>query len=244
MQSIAVFNFKGGSLKTTSTQSIGAALAMQGKKVLLIDMDAQHNLTQIFNVEIESSVYDALSEKKPLEPIEVGENLFLAGNELSMIKMEMELTNVLREREYILRNCIDPIRADFDYILIDCPPSLGLVTINALLASEDTKIIVPVEPEFLGLKGFVVLTEALQNIGLKIEGLFCSKFDRRKVIHRRIKQQLEKHFKEIMFKSSIRTNVSGTEAQAAHKTIFEYAPNSNSAKDYQKLTKEIIQRFK
>lgn len=242
---IAIFNFKGGNLKTTSTQNIGASLAAKGKKVLIIDMDAQHNLSQVFRIEPKISVYDSMSRKKALEPIEIKENLYIAANTLDMIKMEMELTNVMREREYILQKCISKMEQTFDFVLIDCPPSLGLVTINALLAGgEETKILVPVETEFLGLKGFAVLDDALMNIDLKIWGAFAAKYDARKIIHQNVKEALREYKQDIVFNTAIRTNVAGAEAQSKGKDIFDYAPNSNCAIDYNNLTNEILKRLK
>lgn len=244
MQIISIFNFKGGNLKTTSCQNIGANLAMKGFRVLLIDMDAQHNLSQVFNIEPNKSVYECLSKKETLQPIKIKDNLYIAANDLEMIKMEMELSNVMREREYVLFNSLEPLKNDFDFVLIDCPPSLGLVTINALLAGgDDTKILTPVETEFLGLKGFAVLNDALKNVGLKIWGSFAAKLDRRKIIHQNVFDTLKTNYPKMVFNTAIRTNVAAVEAQALGKDIFEYAPKSNSAIDYENLTNEILNRL-
>ncbi|WP_195482814.1 ParA family protein, partial [Parabacteroides merdae] len=154
---ITFANHKGGVSKTTSTASIGACMAQMGKKVLLIDLDGQANLTLYFipnEDDIETSIFDALVDGAPLPVKHIRENLDLVPSSLEMASAEIALTNLLA-REQLLCRLLDPIKQDYDYILIDCPPSLGIVTTNAFLAADE--IIVPMTPELLPLKGMRML---------------------------------------------------------------------------------------
>ena len=150
---ITLANYKGGVSKTTSTASIGACLAMKGKKVLLIDLDGQANLTLYFvpnEDDIEQCIFDSLVSGHPLPIMKIRENLDLVPSSLEMASAEIALTNLLA-REQLLTKLLEPIRDNYDYILIDCPPSLGIVTTNAFLAADE--IIVAMRPEILPLKG-------------------------------------------------------------------------------------------
>ncbi len=237
---ISICNFKGGVAKTSSTMNIGAGLVQQGKKVLLIDMDPQFNLTTSFGVmDPETTVYDALTKKIDGLPIEkIKENLELVPSSIDLNKAEVELSSQFK-REERLTELLAPIRDQYDYILIDCPPSLGLLTINSLVASDE--IFVPVEPEYLALKGFAVLEQALDNIGMTLDRIFITKFDRRNILHRDIAQALIDHAGVRVFDTAIRRNIAIPEAIANGVDIFEYDSKCNGAIDYLNLTKEIIE---
>jgi chromosome partitioning protein len=237
---ISIANFKGGTGKTTSCMNIGAALAAAGKTVLLIDNDPQHNLTQCFGItDPEQTTYQVLTTDDQLEAVNVRERLFLIPSSIELKQAEQQLAGKFR-REYILEKRLQPAKDQFDYILIDCAPSLGLATINALMTSD--LIFVPVDAEILGLQGLNVLrSEIRDELQLDIDRVFITKYDSRKTLHRTVRTTIDQT--GIAFKTAIRPNVSLAEAPAANQTIFEYAPSSNGAKDYQSLTKEILKTY-
>lgn len=236
---ISICNFKGGVAKTSSTMNIGAGLVQLGKKVLLIDMDPQFNLTTSFGIiEAEHTVYDALTKKiDALPTLNIKDQLDIVPSSIDLNKSEVELSSAFK-REEIMVELLKPIKDKYDYILIDCPPSLGLLTINALVASDE--IFVPVEPEYLALKGFSVLEQALDKIGMTLDRIFITKFDRRNILHRDIAQALIEHAGSRVFDTAIRKNIAIPEAIANGVDIFSYDANCNGAEDYLNLTKEII----
>ena len=241
---VSIANFKGGVGKTTSCVNIGSGLALMGKRVLLIDMDAQHNLTQsfLFNPEEHPEVttsYEVLSEKK-VNPLQIGENLHLIPSSLDLIKSETELVSAFK-REYILEGILESVKDSFDYIIIDCPPSLGIITINAFIASD--LIFTPIEAEYLSLKGFSILSSALDNIQLEIDRVFVSKYDGRKILNQSVKNNVLEALGDKAFKTVIRSNIALAECPTEGKSIFDYAPKSNGAKDYQDLVNEIVENY-
>ncbi len=239
---ISIANFKGGVSKTTSSVNIGACLANKRKKVLLIDLDPQYNLTQSLGVtETSKPIYGALKEEFSLEPIKVYKNLDIIPSSLDLIKAEIELSAKFK-REEILNKLLEPIKDNYDFILIDCPPSLGVLTINAFVASDF--IYVPIEAEFLALKGYTILTEAISWVGLEIDKVFITKYDSRKILNRNVLESLKENLGSKVFKTVIRQNVSLAEAPTQGLDIFRYNKNSNGAKDYESLTKEIIKHSK
>lgn len=240
---IQFLNFKGGTGKTTSVLNVGAALAGAGYRVCMVDMDAQHNLTQSCGVdEPQTTVYSSMVEKKPLVLSEIAPNLYLAANGLEMVKFEIEAAAMVR-REYLLQQSLKPHAKDFDFFLFDCPPSLGLSTINALFASDNVAVFVPVEAEFLALKGFAVLNEALQNVEMEISRAFVTKYDKRKILARSVLDAMQTQFGDKLFKTLIRENVALAEAPAVGLDIFRHEPTSAGAYDYAELTKEILKYF-
>ena len=241
-QKIITFaNHKGGVSKTTSTASIGACMAMKGKKVLLIDLDGQANLTLYFipnEDEIETSIFDSLVNGVPLPVKHIRENLDLVPSSL-----EMALTNLLA-REQLLSRLLEPLRKDYDYILIDCPPSLGIVTTNAFIAADE--IIVPMTPEQLPLKGMRMLdafVTTLQRVkpSLRLGGVFIARFNHRK-LNKVVEQAVKERYESITMNTRIRENIALAESAGSGKSIFEYDLNSNGAKDYLALTEEILSR--
>ncbi len=243
---IAVSNHKGGVGKTTSAINIGAGLALKGKSVLLVDMDPQANLSQSLGVhDPEKGIYEALKGELPAEIINVKKNLSLIPASPGLGGAELELASEAG-REFILKELIQEIRNEYHYIIIDCPPSLGLLTINAFTAA--TEVYIPMQAQYLALQGIGKLLGLVDKIkkrlnpALEITGIIITQFDRRKVLNRYVMDTLESHFGPKVFKTRIRNNISLAEAPNEGTDIFEYEPSSNGAFDYQQLVKEILKR--
>jgi chromosome partitioning protein len=234
---ISIANFKGGVGKTTSVLNIGAGLHLMGNRVLMLDMDPQHNLTQSTGAEQGVSIYGALRSEYPLQPFTIREGFDIIPSSLDLIKSEIELAGEFK-REEILARLLKPLLDKYDYILIDCPPSLGLLTINAFMGSD--WIFVPIEAEFLALKGYAILNEAVGRIGLQIDKAFITMFDGRKTLNREVLDTLKNNLNDRLFETIIRNNVALAEAPARRSDIFNYAPESKGAVDYSSLCKEII----
>jgi chromosome partitioning protein len=234
---IALANFKGGVGKTTSTINLGAALQEKGKRVLLVDLDAQYNLTQSLGLEGDSSqLYNALSNGAALQPVEAG-GLSIIPSSLELIKADIELSSRFK-REEVLSSLLEPLSSSYDYILLDCPPSLGVLTLNAFVAARF--LIVPIEAEFLALKGYTVLTEALSSIGLQIDRVFITKYDGRKVLNRNVLQSIRANLGERAFSTVIRENIALAEAPATGLPVTSYQPSSYGAEDYRSLAEELL----
>lgn len=241
---IAISNHKGGVGKTTSTVNIGAGVALKGKKVLLIDLDPQANLTQCLGlIEPEKTIYGALRGEYDLPVIEVNNNLFLTPSTLDLASIEIELSTKIA-REVILKKMIEKIAGGFDYIFIDCPPSLGLITVNAFAAANE--IFIPLQAQFLALHGLDKLTDVIGlvrenlNTSLKVGGVFITQYDSRKILNRDIAESVSNYFDGNIFKTVIRDNVALAEAPIHGQDIFRYDPKSNGAKDYESLINEFI----
>jgi chromosome partitioning protein len=248
---ISISNHKGGVGKTTSAINIGAGLYRLGKKVLLIDLDPQANLTQSLGiVDPDKTIYGALRGEYNLAPLELlkGEGksrLDVIPSTLDLSGAEIEMSGEAG-REYILKELIDSIKKDYDYILIDSPPSLGLLTLNSFVASDE--VFIPLQAQFLALQGLAKLIEVIDKIkkrlnkGLKIGGVFITQYDSRKVLNREVVAIIEGHFKKELFESKIRDNVALAEAPAQGLDIFRYNPKSYGAEDYLALSEEILKR--
>lgn len=243
---ISLLNHKGGVGKTTSTISIGAGLVKLGKRVLLIDLDPQANLTLSLGIPRQkNTIYEALRGECELAPYSVKENLDVVPSTLDLSGAEMELINEAG-REFILRELFEPLQMEYDYILIDCPPSLGLLTLNALTSSNH--VIIPLQTEFLALQGLTKIKQVVDKVRfrlnkkLTIVGVIATMYDKRKVLNRDVVDTIRKYFGDRVFDTMIRDNVSLAEAPAARQDIFEYSKRSNGAKDYLALAKEIIER--
>lgn len=234
---ISIANFKGGVGKTTSVLNIGAGLHRLGRRVLLVDMDPQHNLTQSTGADQTWSMYGALRGEHALPTVALRDGFDIVPASLDLIKSEIELAGEFK-REGILERLLKPVRDRYDFVLIDCPPSLGLLTINAFMASD--WIFVPVEAEFLALKGYAILSEAVGRIGLQIDRAFVTMYDGRKTLNREVLETLQKNLGERLFRTVVRTNVALAEAPARRLDIFSYAPDSRGADDYEALCREIV----
>ena len=243
---IAIGNQKGGVGKTTSTACIGAALVLRGKRVLLVDLDAQQNLTFTLtqNEDPETSIYDTLVKDQPLPIIPIRENLDLVPASLDLARAEIDMAT-MKVREGILKSYLDEQKEKYDYILLDCSPSLGIVTTNALVAAD--KLYIPLTPEALPLKGLTMLDDIVREVKrrvnpmLELGGVFFTRFNNRK-LNKEVISMVEKRYGEKVFQTKIRENISIAEMPLSGPTIFEYEPKSNGAADYQTLTDEIMSR--
>ena len=243
---ITLANHKGGVGKTTSAASIGACMASMGKKVLLIDLDGQANLTLYFipnEDDIQESIFDALVNGIPLPIINLRENLDIVPSSIEMASAEIALTNVIA-REQLLSRLLNDVKSNYDYILIDCPPSLGIVTTNAFLAADE--ILVPMTPELLPLKGMRMLDSFVSTLqvvkpSLCLNGVFITRFNHRK-LNKVVEEAVKQRYKDIIMFTRIRENIAVAESAGSGNSIFEYDPLCNGAKDYRALTEEIMNR--
>ena len=243
-QIISIVNHKGGVGKTTSVSSLGVALARMGKRVLLVDLDAQGNLTDtLTRTPGDRSIYDSLRTLETLPVVKIREGLDLCPSSIDLVSMDLELADK-REREFRLSQLLQGL--DYEYILLDCPPSLGLLTINALTAS--TKVIIPLTPEALPAKGLGTLLDIIErtketlNPGLSLGGILITRYNRRK-INRLVEETLRETFGDSGFKAKIRENVDRSESPLQGMDIYSYSPNSIGAKDYESLALEVVSKL-
>ena len=246
MKKIVIANHKGGVGKTTSSINISAGLAKKGKNVLIIDADPQSNLTESFGIfDPVKDLYLSFSKGEPLPIINVKKNLSIVPNSLNFSGIELEIAGRM-PREIILKELMAGLDKTYDYCIIDCPPSLGLITLNALVAADE--VYIPMEAEFLAYRGIdsivgiINLVKKHFNSGLMIKGVFFTKYNEQRVLTKEIKNQIKGYFGDNLMKTTIRVNVALAEAQSSGKDIFEYDPTSNGAKDYMSLVNEIIKR--
>lgn len=244
---IAFANHKGGVGKTTSAVNIGAALNKSGKRVLLIDLDPQANLSQSLGInEHQTNIYGSLIGKYSLIPhiIEFGTYEIIPST-IDLAGAEIELSSEVG-REYILQELINPIKKFYDFIIIDCPPSLGLLTINALTCADE--VIIPLQAEFFAMQGLAKLTDVIEKIkirlnkNLKIGGIILTQFDSRKNLNKEVLNAVSTHFPSEVFTTKIRENIALAEAQTEGLDIFRYNEKCNGAEDYMALSEEILKR--
>jgi len=243
---IAIANHKGGVGKTTSVASIGDALALLGKKVLVIDLDAQQNLSYALTLteDPDVSVYDTLVKDRELPVVSIRPNLDLVPSSLDMARAEIDMATKIA-REGSLRCAIEPLRDSYDYILIDCPPSLGIVTTNALVAADE--LYIPLTAETLPLKGLRMLDDVLSEVRRRVNpnvvlgGVFLTRYNNRK-LNKEVENLIRQRYPERVFDTKIRENISLAEMPMSGQSIFDYDPTSNGAKDYMSLANEIIER--
>ncbi len=243
---ISLLNHKGGVGKTTSAINIGAGLTELGKRALLIDLDPQANLTLSLGIPRQKvTIYEALRGEAELEPYTYKEGLDVITSSLDLSSAEMELINEAG-REYILRELFETVIEDYDYIIIDCPPSLGLLTLNALTCSD--YVYIPLQTEFLALQGLAKIKQIIDKVRfrlnkkLEIGGVIATMYDQRKVLNRDVVETIRKYFGKKVFDTLIRDNVTLAEAPAQRMDIFSYNRKSKGAVDYLSLCKEILQR--
>ena len=248
-RTIAIINQKGGSGKTTTAVNLGACLAQLGKKILLVDIDPQAHATIHLGLkpyELESTIYDVLINSHPVDKTitqTLLRDLEILPSHIDLSGAEIELVNIVG-REGRLKDSLRDLKGKYDYILIDCPPSLGLLTLNALNAAEE--IFIPIQTEFFALEGVTKLLQTINivrgrlNKGVKIGGILLTIFDRRKNICKDVAQKVEEIFPGKVFKTRIRDNVKLPEAPSYGEPIILYSPHSYGSLDYQKLAKEVI----
>jgi chromosome partitioning protein len=243
---IAICDHKGGVGKTTTCINLGAALAAQGKRVLLIDLDAQRNLTLSLHL-TGDSIYNSFMHGAKLNQQQVTGRLYAVASSLDLAGAEIELTKE-KDREYRLRGLLQPLKHQYDYILIDCAPSLSLLTINALTASDYA--LIPLTAEYLAVAGITTLTDIIEQVrksynkGLQLGGVLLTRYDKRKTLNREVLHTIRQQFGSKLFNRFIRENITIAEAPAAAEDIFRYAPTSAGAEDYRAAAHELAKRFK
>lgn len=248
-RTMALINNKGGVGKTTSCLNIGVALSMANKKVLLVDIDPQGNLSDAFiNInQVQYTIKDLLegnvTDINQVLQRQVKPNIDLLPSNNLLNGTEEKLLNRM-SRETILKRLLEPIKSNYDYVLIDCPPSLNLLVLNSLTASDEA--IIPIATEYHALTGTNTILQTIQqvkallNSNLRLSGVFITKYDERTNNDREIKDAIQNNFKQLCYKSIIRTNVRIKDATNNHKSVIDLDPTSNGALDYMSLAKEII----
>ncbi len=248
MPTIALINQKGGVGKTTSTINLGAGLSMLGKSVLLVDLDPQAHLTYGLGIqahELDYTVFEVLKGEIPAaEAIVKRDGLEVLPSSLSLSAAEMELSS-MAGREYLLKEALAGLPL-YDFILLDCPPSLGLLTLNALTAAQE--VFIPLQTEFLALQGMSKLVDTVKvvkkrlNPDLTISGIIGTQFDARKNLNREVVEKIREYFADKLFATLIHDNVALAEAPSFGQTIFEYRPDCRGAQDYLALSQETVAR--
>ena len=252
MKVICVFNQKGGVGKTTTNINLCAYLAMEGYKVLTIDIDPQGNTTSGLGLDkrnLELSMYDVLTSDASLKDVilrsDLVQNLYIAPSTMELAGAEVEMIDK-KDREHILLNRINEVRDEYDYVFIDCPPSLGVLTINALTSSNS--VLIPIQCEFYALEGVGQLINTVQlvkkslNKGLDIEGVLMTMFDFRTNLSNEVYKEVEKYFGEKVFKNTIPRNIRLAEAPSFGLPIMLYDEKCKGADAYSKFTKEFLER--
>jgi chromosome partitioning protein len=243
---IAFANQKGGVAKTTTTLNLGVALSEKGHRVLLVDLDPQGNLSMSQGLnpdEIERSMFDVLVHKIPIQDVIEHREVDLAVSSIDLAGAELSLSSMIG-RERALEKALAPILDDYDFILIDTPPSLGLLTINALVAADG--VIVPVQCEYLSLRGLVQLENTLmmirENLNPKVEivGILPTMFDRRLLHSKEAVEILKENFGPLVLNTKIRKTVRYAEAPVKGESVLKYDPTSEAAEMYRDLAKEVL----
>lgn len=252
MRTIALINQKGGVGKTTTAANLGSGLVRLGRKVLLVDVDPQANLSLHLNIDAAKasrSIYDLLLGKAKIQEVIVPTSepgLEIVPSHIDLCSAELELVNIVG-REVLLRDAlkhyVDQNPLPPDYVLIDCPPSLGLLSLNALAAAKE--VIIPIQAEFFALQGMgklvevVKLVQARLNPALRMSGIVICMYRSQTTLAKEVLQEVRSFFGEIVFTSKIRQNIRLAEAPGHGKTIFAYDPNSHGAMDYMELAREV-----
>jgi chromosome partitioning protein len=247
---MAVANQKGGVGKTTTAVNCSAALALQGRRVLVVDTDPQGNTTSGLGIDkkkAQLSVYDVLINgadiKEAVQATQI-EGLFAVPSAIKLAGAEVEMVH-MEKREYVIKEALEAVRGDYDYILMDCPPSLGLLTVNALTAADT--VIVPIQCEYYALEGVTQLVDTIRlvkkhlNTGLEIEGVLLTMFDPRTRLSVQVVDEVKAFFRHKVFSSLVPRNVRLGEAPSFGKPIMLYDPQCAGARAYEYLAEEIIQ---
>lgn len=248
---IAIANQKGGVGKTTTSVNLAASLGVLEKKVLLIDADPQANATSGLGIDVESvevGTYQLLEHSASAKDAILqtqSPNLDIIPAHIDLVAIEIELVDV-DEREYMLKKAIKDIKNDFDFIIIDCAPSLGLLTLNALTAADS--VLIPIQCEYFALEGLgkllntVKSVQKIHNPDLDIEGLLLTMYDSRLRLSNQVVDEVKKHFSEMVFKTIIQRNVRLSEAPSYGESIITYDADSKGANNYLSLAEELIEK--
>ncbi len=250
---ISVANQKGGVGKTTTSVNLASCLGSSKKKVLLIDLDPQGNATSGVGVdkeEVSGSVYDVLINAMPMKDAIVKtefENLFLCPAGIDLAGAEIEMVD-MEKREFLLKNALENVKNQFDFIIIDCPPALGLLTLNAFVASDS--LIMPIQCEYYALEGLSQLTQTVRTVkkqlnpDIEIEGVLLTMFDVRTNLSTLVAQEVKKYYKDKLYKTVIPRNVRLSEAPSYGQPINYYDKTSKGCECYIKLAKEVVKKNK
>lgn len=248
MRTIVVLNQKGGVGKTSTTVNLGAALSRQDKKVLLLDLDPQAHLTYSLGImahELPRAMGAMLMQECALKDVVTEQNgIDIVPASVALAGTEVDLAGV-DNRETRLKTALDTV-SGYDFILMDCPPNLGLLTLNAMIAA--TELLVPVQPEFLALQSLGKLMETVGairsgwNPSLAVTGIVMTRFSRNKRINRETRRNIQDYFGDTLLETTIRDNISLAEAPSFGQDIFTYKPRSNGAADYRNLALELLRR--
>lgn len=247
---IAIANQKGGVGKTTTAVNLAACLAVEGQKVLLIDADPQAKATSALGLEPESNeqrtIFEVLTGQieahEAVLKTEI-DNLHMIPSHINLVGVEIEMLET-EGREVLMKNALAGIREEYDFVIIDCTPSLGLITVNALAAAES--VLVPVQPEFFALEGLGKLLQIIRlvqngvNPGLSIEGFLVTLFDGRTNVHSQVVQELKEHFEGMVFDTIVQQNNRLSEASSSGRPVILYDPMSAGARNYSALAKELL----
>jgi chromosome partitioning protein len=243
---IAFANQKGGVAKTTTTLNLAVAFKEQGFNVLAVDLDPQGNLTMSQGMnpdELDQSMFDVLVRSLPIEEVIQRAEIDVAVSSIDLAGAELALSSMIG-RERALQKAILPVRSDYDFILIDTPPSLGLLTVNALTASDE--VIVPVQCEYLSLRGLVQLQNTLEmirenlNPSVDIRGILPTMYDNRTLHSREAVEMLQENYGDLVFKTWIRKTIRYAEAPVQGSSVLKYDPSGSAAKAYRELAKEVL----
>ena len=248
---ISISNQKGGVGKTTTAVNLGAYLALKGRKILLLDMDPQGNATSGLGIDrsrLPHGVYEALARQKRMHDTVYNtshEGLRIAPATANLAGASVELVDIER-REFQLRDLLSEIKHGYDYIIIDCPPSLGLLTVNSLVAADE--LLIPVQAEYYALEGLGQLLQTIDLVkthihpDLKVLGAVLTMFDKRTRLSTEVMSELYKYFPDNIFRSVIPRSVRLAEAPSFGKSILHYEPHGKGAKAYERLAKEVLER--
>ena len=250
---IALANQKGGVGKTTTTINLAASLAALDKKVLLVDADPQANASSGLGIDVravKNSIYECI-----IDQVDAGEailktaveNLEIIPSHIDLVGAEIEMLN-FDDREMVLKKVLNPVKSQYDFILIDCSPSLGLITVNALTAADS--VIIPVRCEYFALEGISKLLNTIKiiksklNPDLEIEGFVLTMYDSRLRLSNQIYDEVQKHFRELVFKTVIQRNIKLSEAPSYGQPVLLYDPDSRGSINHMQLAKELIEKNK